>query len=346
MAKSLLAQGNPLATAEEQRAVLNQPRAFPPFEKSLQKAGLLPLTAVGIETLQINLGKLCNQTCKHCHVDAGPDRREVMTRVTMEECLRVVQEARIATVDLTGGAPEMNPEFRWLVGRFRALGCRVIDRCNLTILLAKGFQDLPDFFEENRVEVVASLPYFQAGKADAQRGLGVFDGSIRALRLLNDRGYGREGSGLVLNLVYNPSGAFLPGRQAALEEDFRRELRDRHGVAFNRLFAITNMPISRFLEYLLRAGLFEEYMERLVTAFNPEAAREVMCRTLVSVGWDGRLYDCDFNQMLELGLTTGLPLRIGDFDRRAMEARVIATGSHCYGCAAGSGSSCGGTTVT
>lgn len=344
MAKSLLAQGNPLSTAAEQLAVLNR-GDLTPFPRKLAEVGLFPLTALGVDTLQINVGKLCNQTCKHCHVDAGPDRREVMSRETMEECLRVVREASIPTVDLTGGAPEMNPNFRWLVAQVRGLGARVIDRCNLTILLARGFDDLPDFLAANQVEVVASLPYHQAARADAQRGAGVFDASIRALRLLNERGYGREGSGLVLNLVYNPSGAFLPGGQASLEADFRRELLGRFGVEFNHLFAITNMPISRFLDHLLTVGLYEEYMERLVNAFNGEAARNVMCRTLLSVGWDGRLYDCDFNQMLEMDLSRGLPRRIQDFDLGAIERRRIAVGTHCYGCAAGSGSSCGGETT-
>jgi radical SAM/Cys-rich protein len=345
MPQSLLGQGHPLAVIDQQRAILRPGGRFRPFEDAVVEAGLAPLESLGITTLQINLGKLCNQTCKHCHVDAGPDRREVMTRETMEACLRVLEATDIPVVDLTGGAPEMNPDFRWLVERVRALGRRVIDRCNLTILMVGGMRDLPGFLATQRVTIVASLPSFLARNTDAQRGERVFDTSIAALARLNELGYGREGSGLELNLVFNPTGAFLPGRQESLEADFRRELWERYGVAFNHLYAITNMPINRFLEFLLRTGQYEAYMERLVSAFNPVAASEVMCRTMLSVGWDGRLHDCDFNQMLELPLSDGLPRHIADFDPRRLARRTIATGLHCYGCTAGAGSSCGGTIV-
>src|SRR5262249_48328370 len=230
----------------------------------------------------------------HCHVDAGPDRTEVMTRETMEQCLRVLATTDIPRVELTGGAPELNPDFRWLVERLRGLGRHVMDRCNLTILMVERFRDLPEFLAGHRVEIVASLPYFLARNTDAQRGEGVFEASIAALKRLNDLGYGREESGLELNLVYNPTGAFLAPRQSSIEPEYRREMQRRHGIVFNNLYVITNMPINRFLEFLLRTGQYEAYMERLVGAYNPRAAEGVMCRTMLSVGWDGRLYDCDF----------------------------------------------------
>src|SRR4051794_5055980 len=300
MSRSMHGEGHPLSVVESQRAVLRPGGRFRPFEAAIRDAGFSPLTGLEITTLQLNLGKLCNQTCKHCHVDAGPDRVEVMTRGTMEVCLRVLEVTDIPVVDLTGGAPEMNPDFRWLVERVRGLGRRVMDRCNLTILMVGERRDLPEFLAAHGVTIVASLPSFLARNTDAQRGERVFATSIAALLRLNDLGYGREGSGLELNLVSNPTGAFLPGRQASLEADFRRELRTRHGVVFNHLYALTNMPINRFLEFLLRTEQYDAYMERLVNAFNPAAAAGVMCRTTLSVSWDGRLHDCDFNQMLEL----------------------------------------------
>jgi radical SAM/Cys-rich protein len=345
MPRSLSGQGHPLAVVEAQQSILRPGGRFRPFEVALADSGLAPLTAQGVRVFQMNLGRLCNQTCKHCHVDAGPDRREVMTRATMAECLRVLASTDIPVVDITGGAPELNPDFRWLVEQVRALGRYVMDRCNLTILLAAGLRDLPEFLAGHRVEIVASLPSFLGWNTDAQRGDGVFEDSIEALHRLNALGYGREGSGLTLNLVHNPVGAFLPGRQASLEADFRRELARRHGVVFNRLFVITNMPINRFLEFLLRTGQYETYMEHLIAAYNPAAASAVMCRTTISVGWDGRLYDCDFNQMLDLPLAPGLAPRISDFDADRLVGRRIATGLHCYGCTAGAGSSCGGATV-
>jgi len=288
------------------------------------------------------VGKLCNQTCRHCHVDAGPDRRESMTRETMQACLDLITAAKIPTLDITGGAPELNPHFRWLVAEARRLGCRVIDRCNLTILLVPGHADLAEFLAGQRVEVVASLPCYLAENADAQRGEGVFDRSIAALRRLNALGYGRPGGDLPLSLVYNPLGPTLPPAQPGLEAAYRRELRARHGVEFTRLYTITNMPISRFLDDLVRAGRYDEYMATLVAAFNPAAVAGLMCRTTLSVGWDGRLHDCDFNQMLELGLAPGLPRHVRDVDPGLLGRRPIVTGQHCYGCTAGSGSSCGG----
>jgi radical SAM/Cys-rich protein len=316
-----------------------------PFEIRMAAAGLAPLTAIGVQVFQINVGKFCNQTCRHCHVDAGPQRTEQMSRETAQQCIRALAGTDIPAVDITGGAPELNANFRWLVEQARALGRHVMDRCNLSVLLLGPQKDLGEFLARHRVEVIASLPYFRAAQTDAQRGDNVFAKSIEALRLLNGLGYGREDSGLVLDLVHNPAGAFLPARQEALEAQFKRELERHHGVVFNRLYTITNMPISRFLKFLVESGNYESYMERLANAFNPAAAAAVMCRHTISVGWDGTLYDCDFNQMLELPLESGAPRHIRDFDVARLNRRHIVTGNHCYGCTAGHGSSCGGATA-
>lgn len=338
---TLLREGSPLADPATQRRILAE-GAHRPFELALAASGLWPLRAVGLQVLQVNVGKVCNQTCRHCHVDAGPDRREAMSRETMQLCLDVLARSDATTLDITGGAPEMNPHFRWLVAQARALRRHVIDRCNLTILLAPGYDDLPDFLATHRVEVVASLPCYGPENTDRQRGDGVFDRSITALRRLNQAGYGQPGSGLELTLVYNPVGPSLPPSQAGLEADYHRELVSRYGVTFTRLFTVTNMPISRFLDDLVRTGRYDEYMQTLVDAYNPAAAAGVMCRTTLSVAWDGRLYDCDFNQMLDLGLANGLPTHIRDFAIDPLSTRPIVTGPHCYACAAGSGSSCQG----
>jgi radical SAM/Cys-rich protein len=343
MGLSLKARANPLSAPAEQLRVLSTPNGFPPFEEKMRAAGLLPLEATGITVFQINVGKHCNQTCHHCHVDAGPDRKEIMTRETAEQCIRALARTQIPTVDITGGAPELNPNFRWLVEQARTLGRHVIDRCNLTVLLLAGQADLGEFLARNRVEVIASLPYFRAAQTDAQRGLGVFDRSIEALRKLNQLGYGQEGTGLTLNLVQNPVGAFLPPRQESIEARFKRELDRQQGIVFNRLYTITNMPISRFLEFLLETGNYAGYMERLANSFNPAAATGVMCRYTISVGWDGTLYDCDYNQMLDLPTGFSTPGHIRDFDAAALGRRRIIISNHCYGCTAGAGSSCGGT---
>lgn len=342
---TLLRSGNPLADASRQRQRLEPIAGQRRFEDSLAASDLWPLRACGIQVLQINVGKLCNQTCRHCHVDAGPDRREIMSRATMQECLDVLAASPIPIVDITGGAPEMNPDFRWLVQQVRRLGRQVIDRCNLTILLAPGFTDLPQFLAEHSVEVVASLPCYLPANTDRQRGDGVFDRSIEALRRLNEVGYGRDGTGLTLTLVYNPIGPSLPPAQAPLEAAYRRELSGRYGVEFTRLFTITNLPISRFLDDLVATGRYESYLATLIAAYNPGAAAGVMCRTTLSVGWDGLLFDCDFNQMLEINLGHDLPQRIGDFDAARLSGRRIVTGQHCYGCTAGAGSGCQGAIV-
>jgi radical SAM/Cys-rich protein len=259
--------------------------------------------------------------------------------------LNAAQQMDIATVDITGGAPEMNPDFRWFVSALKALGKHVIVRCNLTILLAnKKFNDLPGFYKDHQVEIVSSLPFYNADRTDRQRGEGVFDNSIKALQLLNAVGYGQADSGLILNLVYNPSGAFLPGNQEQMERDFKSELKKQYAIDFNKLYCITNMPISRYLEYLISSGNYEKYMERLISAFNPMAVQNVMCRNTLSVGWDGFLYDCDFNQMLDLKIDAARN-HIADFEAGALENREIVINQHCFGCTAGTGSSCGGATT-
>ena len=342
MALTLLGRSNPLASSAEQLRILERTPIPSPFDRQLSQAGLFPLHATGITVLQINVGKLCNQTCRHCHVDAGPDRPETMSLETAEHCIRALAKTNIPTVDITGGAPELNPHFRWLVEQARGLDRHVMDRCNLTVLLLPSQQNLAEFLAAHHVEVVASLLYYRASQTDAQRGDGAFDKSIEAIRILNRLGYGQDGSGLVLNLVYNPVGAFLPPKQEGIEAQFKKELRARHGIEFNRLYTITNMPISRFLEFLVESGNYDQYMTRLADAFNPTAAAGVMCRHTLSVGWDGRLYDCDFNQMLELPVDHGAPSHIRDFDPARLQHRRIVTRNHCYGCTAGSGSSCGG----
>ena len=344
---SLAGLAHPLASSAEQLRVLNNGAGRPrkPFARALAESGLAPLTATGITVFQINVGKLCNQTCGHCHVDAGPDRREIMTREIAELCVEALRGSAIPTVDITGGAPELNPNFRWLVEQSRSLGRHVIDRCNLSVLLLPSQAGLAEFLADHGVEIVASLPYYLEQQTDAQRGAGVFGRSVDALRKLNALGYGREGSSLRLTLVYNPVGAFLPPAQRAIEADFKRELARRHGIVFNSLYTITNMPISRFLDFLLRSGNYERYMDKLVQAYNPTAAAGVMCRYTLSVGWDGTLYDCDFNQMLEMPVAFGAPRHIRDFSAGRLHRRQITVGQHCYGCTAGSGSSCGGVTT-
>jgi len=317
------------------------PRPNTDFDEKLAAYGI-ELRAAAVEILQVNVGKLCNQACKHCHVDASPTRTEIMTRETADQVIAAVRKHRILTIDITGGAPELNPSFRYLVTESRALDAHVLVRHNLTVMFEPGQEDLPEFFRRHDVEVGSSLPYFLEQQTDAQRGRGVFEKSIEALRRLNAAGYGKEGSDLILNLVYNPVGAFLPPLQSSIEKDFKRELWARHGLSFNRLYTITNMPIKRFLDYLQRSGNEERYMRKLVEAFNPETIEGLMCRSLVSVDWTGRLYDCDFNQMLELRVSSSLPQMIADFDPVKFARRHISTGAHCFGCTAGAGSGCGG----
>lgn len=345
--KSLKAQDSILTNALEQLQIIEHGPAnnvfLVPFQQKLEQSNLYPLKATGVEIFQVNIGKMCNQTCRHCHVDAGPDRKEIMTRETMQQCLDVLQaREELKTVDITGGAPEMNPHFRWFVEELSKLNRHIIVRCNLTIILAnRKYNDLPQFYQQHKVEVISSLPFYTQDRTDRQRGNGVFEDSIKALQLLNEAGYGKEGTGQILNLVYNPAGAFLPPLQQALEKEYMQALKQRFGIAFNNLYVITNMPISRYLDYLLTSGNYEAYMEKLVNAYNPVAAANVMCRNTISVGWDGYLYDCDFNQMLELKVACS-SRHISEFNSDELAKRDIIIGQHCYGCTAGSGSSCGG----
>jgi radical SAM/Cys-rich protein len=345
MPLTLLNTNDELSDTNTQLRIINAESGISEFDKSLGGCGLHPLTATSVEVFQINLGKMCNQTCKHCHVDAGPDRKEIMTRETMELCLEALRKTNIPTVDLTGGAPEMNPNFQWFVCEIKKLDRHIMVRSNLTILVTKPFAAYPQFFKDYGVEVISSLPYYLAENTDAQRGEGVFERSIEALQTLNELGYGKEGSGLNLNLVFNPVGAFLPPDQPAIEADYKRELKVRHNIEFNNLFVITNMPISRFLSYLIRTKNYQRYMHKLEQSFNPAAANNVMCRTTLSVSWDGYMYDCDFNQMLNLTVDHGAPTHLNEFDFAMLANRRIVTGQHCYGCTAGAGSSCGGATV-
>jgi radical SAM/Cys-rich protein len=307
-----------------------------------EKLNGLELRAENIDTLQVNVGKLCNQACKHCHVDASPKRTEIMRRETIEACLNVLGKYNILKLDITGGAPELIPDFRYFVTEARRTGAKIIVRHNLTVMFENGQTDLPGFFAENEVEVVSSLPYFLQQQTDAQRGSGVFDKSIEALKRLNAVGYGIDEK-LVLNLVYNPTGAFLPPAQTAIEDDFRRELKTRFDISFDNLYTITNMPIARFLDWLRRSGNEESYMTKLVNAFNPATIGGLMCRNIISVDWLGNLYDCDFNQMLELHVSIENSQTIFGFDLEKLAKRRIVTANHCFGCAAGAGSSCGGT---
>ncbi len=301
---TLQLQKDQLADASRQIEILEDERSsLPFFLDHLAQIGLAPLRPLQIDTFQINLGKLCNQTCNHCHVDAGPDRKEIMTRETMEDALAALDRSDVRIVDITGGAPEMNPHFQWFVEQISARKLHIIVRCNLTIIMAsKRFSGLPEFYRQHAVEVISSLPYFEKGRTDRQRGDGVFERSIEALQRLNGVGYGKQEQ-LQLNLVYNPAGAFLPADQVSLEQDFKRILQQKYNIIFNNLYTITNLPISRFLKYLLASGNYEEYMQRLVNAFNPAAAENVMCRNMISIGWDGYLYDCDFNQMLSMNIS-------------------------------------------
>ncbi len=324
--------------------VLNRANACgPDFDAALAAHGLSPLVRGPVTTLQVNVGKLCNQACHHCHVDAGPKRTEVMSRRVAERTIELLAASpSVELVDITGGAPELCPSFRFLVEESRRLGRRVIDRCNLTILFEPGQEDLAEFLARNEVAVVASLPCYVEENVDKQRGRGVFKKSVDALRRLNALGYGRPGSPLELDLVYNPIGAYLPPAQAELEAEYKEELRARFGIEFDKLFTITNMPIKRFADFLFRNGEYEAYMSLLVSHFNPDTVPGLMCRSLVSVGWEGQLYDCDFNQMLEMPLGAG-PRTI--FDVGSLEelgGARIATGAHCFGCTAGAGSSCAG----
>jgi radical SAM/Cys-rich protein len=345
--KSLKARNNDLANTERQLEILSNgifaDGELPTFANKIKETNQFPLRPKTLEILQINVGYMCNQVCAHCHVDAGPDRKEIMTQETMQQCLEVIKKTGAHTLDLTGGAPEMNPNFRWFVEEAAKVGIKdFIVRSNLTIIRAnKKYHDLPEFFKKHNVHVVSSMPHWTRGKTDKQRGDGVFDKSIQALKDLNAVGYGMLGSNLKLDLVYNPSGAFLPGDQMALESDFKKTLKEDFGIDFHNLFAITNLPISRFLDYLIASENYEDYMYALVDAYNPAAVENVMCTNTLSVSWDGWLYDCDFNQMLNLKVASKVK-HISEYNEELLQNRNIVINQHCYGCTAGAGSSCQG----
>lgn len=345
--KSLHKRESDLANSNRQLEILSngifQNGELPTFKAKITETNQFPLKAKKLEILQINVGYMCNQVCDHCHVDAGPDRKEIMTQNTMKQCLEVIKNTGAHTLDLTGGAPEMNPNFRWFVEEAAKAGIKdFIVRSNLTIIRAnKKYYDLPEFFKKHNVHVVSSMPHWTRGKTDKQRGNGVFDASIEALKMLNAIGYGMPDSNLKLDLVYNPSGAFLPGDQASMENEFKKALKEDFNIQFHNLFAITNLPISRFLDYLIASENYEDYMYSLVEAYNPSAVQNVMCTNTLSVSWDGYLFDCDFNQMLELPVNSQAK-HISEYNEEVLEGRNIVISQHCYGCTAGAGSSCQG----
>ena len=345
--KSLHKRESDLANSNRQLEILSngifKSGELPKFADKITETNQSPIRPKKLEILQINLGYMCNQVCEHCHIDAGPDREEIMTRETMLQCLDVIKKTKAHTLDLTGGAPEMNPEFRWFVEEASKAGIKdFIVRSNLTIIRAnKKYHGLPEFFKTYNVHVVSSMPHWTRGKTDKQRGDGVFDKSIKALQELNAIGYGMPNSNLKLDLVYNPSGAFLPGDQASLEKEFKKSLLEDFGIHFHNLFAITNLPISRFLDYLIASENYEDYMYSLVEAYNPSAVANVMCTNTISVSWDGWLYDCDFNQILDLKVASKIK-HIKDYNEELLHNRDIIISQHCYGCTAGAGSSCQG----
>jgi radical SAM/Cys-rich protein len=348
--KSLKKRESELANANRQLEILSNGiflnGELPKFKDKIEETAQFPLRPNKLEILQINLGYMCNQVCDHCHVDAGPDRKEIMTRETMRKCLTVIKNTGAHTLDLTGGAPEMNPDFRWFVEEAAKVGIKdFIVRSNLTIIRSnKKYYGLPEFFKKHNVHVVSSMPHWTRGKTDKQRGDGVFDKSIQTLQELNAIGYGMPDSNLRLDLVYNPSGAFLPTDQASMEKDFKNALLSDFNIQFHNLFAITNLPISRFLDYLIASENYEDYMYSLVEAFNPKAVTNVMCRNTISVSWDGWLYDCDFNQMLDLKVNSAVK-HIDAYNEELLQKRTIIISQHCYGCTAGAGSSCQGNVV-
>src|SRR5882724_822903 len=317
-----------------------------PFAEKLQIAGD-DFKRRAVDCLQVNMGRYCNLACIHCHVESGPTRKEMMSRENVEAVLSFLARTEIPTLDVTGGAPELHPDFDYLVVAVRRLGSHVMDRCNLTVIFEPGKDYLPEFFKLNEVELVCSLPCYSEENVDKQRGKGTFDASIRALQLLNEIGYGQIDGDLVLNLVYNPVGPHLPPRQDKLEQDYKKILCEQFGIAFNHLYCLTNMPITRYATHLKLRGEYDRYRELLESNFNGATLDQVMCRNLIGIGWDGSVYDCDFNQMLEMPIldAAGNRLHIASLALDQVRERSIQVGYHCYGCAAGSGSSCGGELV-
>jgi radical SAM/Cys-rich protein len=314
------------------------------FSEQMHEAGLFPLKPTALEIMQINVGYMCNQQCVHCHVDASPYRKEIMPQEIMQQCLDVIDASTIKTVDLTGGAPEMNPHFEWFVEELAKRDLEIIVRSNLTILVEGKFKSYPELFKKHKVTVVCSLPCYTEDNTDAQRGDGVFNKSIKALNILNDLGYGKE-EGLNLHLVFNPGGPSIAPNQEALKAEYDKELKERFDIEFNNLYTITNLPIARYLEFLLQTERYDDYMMLLANSFNAVAAEGVMCRNTISVDWNGDLFDCDFNQMLELPVAVKTSRHIKDFDAEELSKRNIVLNNHCYGCTAGEGSSCQGAIV-
>lgn len=317
------------------------PSTGPSFGETLRRHGLGPLKRAPLSELQVNVGKLCNQACNHCHVDAGPKRTEIMTKETMARIVAWLENAGVEHVDITGGAPELNPEFRSFVDDILETGAQVTSRCNLTVLLEPGQDDLARWYTDRRVRLVCSLPCYSRGNVDAQRGKGVFAKSIDALKRLNAFGYGSNPE-LVLDLVYNPGGAHLPPSQESLQNEYQERLWEDFGIQFNSLFTLANLPINRFAHFLESQGKSEEYQQLLIDNFNPATVKGLMCRHLVSVDWEGRVYDCDFNQMLELPMGSNGTRYLWDIELEDLENQTIRVDRHCFGCTAGAGSSCGG----
>lgn len=345
---SLKGQDKAIVEAKKQLAILEgelfESDLYPKFSSKLKVQNNFPLKVKKLEIFQVNIGYMCNQVCEHCHVDAGPDRKEIMTKDTIRQCLEAIKKSGAHTVDITGGAPEMNPNFRWFIEELNKIGVDdIIVRSNLTIIVAnKKYRNLPGFFKANNIHLISSLPCYTEDNVDKQRGDGVFTDSLEALKMLNEVGYGVENSGLKLDLVFNPGGASLPGNQHSLELDYKRELQQNFEITFNQLFTITNLPISRFLDFLVASERFEEYMEKLITSYNPYTVENLMCRNTISVSWEGDLYDCDFNQMLQLKTASSVQ-HIADFNLEELRNREVVISQHCYGCTAGAGSSCQGT---
>ncbi len=331
--------------SEEQLVRLGSLENTVHFYTKLKVSQQFPLKAQKIDILQINVGRVCNLRCKHCHVEAGPERHESMSKDIFEKCLHILKNSAIGTVDITGGAPEMNRHLEWFIKEVAQLQRRLIVRTNFVILMEQEYEHFIDIYTNNGVEVVGSLPCFTSAQTNQQRGNGVFEKCIAAIRKLNERGYAQEGSGLILDLVHNPVGMLLPECQKELENKYKKQLQENHGVQFSTLFALTNMPVGRYLEFLLKSGHFNDYMELLANSYNPCTVKNVMCRSTISVGWDGKLFDCDFNQMLGIQVNHGAPNHIDVFDLNLLDSREIKIANHCYGCTAGTGSSCQGTTT-
>jgi len=329
--------------SSQQLGILDKTKVDQHFAEKLKISNQYPLKATKIDIFQINISKRCNLNCKHCHVEAGPTRKEMMSKSNLKRSLEILSDSpSIGTIDITGGSPEMNPHLEWFIRQASKLGKRHIVRSNLVILLEKEYSKFIDVYAEEGIEIVGSLPDYRAEKTNRQRGERTYEKCIEILQLLNKKGYGREGTGLILDLVHNPAGAYLPGAQEILESEYRMQLKDEYDITFNNLFCLANMPIGRYLDYLLKTDNYDDYLQELYTSYNPSTLNSVMCKTTISIGYDGRLYDCDFNQMLDLTISDPEIQHINNFDLERLGKREIVIRNHCYGCTAGSGSSCQG----